>query len=106
MICRTRNLFDSSTVEKRGFRREKVIFMIRRINPLLRSLFLLITLSLRLYSQSHDADSSYVSLAKTMIATGLANGRAYDLLSELTRIGPRLSGSPQAAQAVEWAERT
>jgi Zn-dependent M28 family amino/carboxypeptidase len=33
-----------------------------------------------------------------------ANGHAYDDLRELTQLGPRLSGSPRAAQAVEWAK--
>lgn len=76
-----------------------------RINSLLRSSFLVITLSLRLYSQSHDAESTYASLAKTILSTGLGTGRAYELLFELTAIGPRLSGSPQAAQAVGWAKK-
>ena len=36
----------------------------------------------------------------------LVNGKAYDWLHDLTKnIGQRLSGSPQAAQAVKWAEK-
>ncbi len=36
----------------------------------------------------------------------LVNGRAYDHLRELTKtIGGRLSGSPQAAKAVAWAQK-
>jgi hypothetical protein len=35
----------------------------------------------------------------------LANGKAYEWLHDLTKnIGQRLSGSPQAAQAVKWAQ--
>jgi carboxypeptidase Q len=37
----------------------------------------------------------------------LTNGKAYTWLNDLTtKIGGRLSGSPQAAQAVEWARKT
>ncbi|TDH26553.1 peptidase M28 family protein [Segetibacter sp. 3557_3] len=37
----------------------------------------------------------------------LRNGRAYDLLRELTKkIGARLSGSPQFARAVQWGEQS
>lgn len=37
---------------------------------------------------------------------GLTNPRAYSLLQELTKgIGGRLSGSPQAAKAVEWGQK-
>jgi carboxypeptidase Q len=36
----------------------------------------------------------------------LANGKAYDWLYDLTKtVGGRLSGSPQATQAVKWAEK-
>src|SRR5258706_11787774 len=36
----------------------------------------------------------------------LVNGKAYDWLSDLTKtVGGRLSGSPQAAEAVKWKEK-
>lgn len=42
-----------------------------------------------------------------LMKRGLADLGAYRMLKELcTEIGPRLSGSPQAAKAVEWADRT
>jgi carboxypeptidase Q len=42
-----------------------------------------------------------------LFTDGLATGRAYAMLAELTgTVGPRLSGSPQAGRAVEWGRRT
>jgi carboxypeptidase Q len=66
-------------------------------------LFLLLTLPL--YPQTPDSTQPYVLKTKQIITSGLESGRAYEMLYELTKIGPRLSGSPQAARAVEWARR-
>jgi carboxypeptidase Q len=42
-----------------------------------------------------------------LVREGLAKGQAYSMLTELcTKVGHRLSGSPAAAKAVTWAERT
>lgn len=63
---------------------------------------------LPLFSQTADTGKTrpYELLARKIITTGLGSGKAYDLLYELsTRIGHRLSGSPQAAQAVAWAKK-
>lgn len=47
----------------------------------------------------------YDSLAIDIFKTALQSGKAYDALFDLTtKIGSRLSGSPQAAKAVEWAK--
>lgn len=49
---------------------------------------------------------AYKIIAKAIVDTAMLDGRAYSLLTELcTGIGPRLSGSPHAAAAVEWAQR-
>ena len=46
------------------------------------------------------------SLSVALFKHALASGQAYGTLRELTStVGHRLSGSPQAARAVEWAER-
>jgi len=62
------------------------------------------------YSQtpsSTDSPEPYADIARAVIDTAMVNGRAYSLLEELCRdIGPRLSGSPQAAAAVEWGRLT
>lgn len=43
---------------------------------------------------------------KKVFNTALTNGQAYEWLRELTTdIGARMSGSPQAQQAVEWGEQ-
>lgn len=48
----------------------------------------------------------YDSLSSRVASTALGSGKAYELLYELTTtIGHRLSGSPQAARAVEWAKK-
>ncbi len=86
--------------------RERKILIMHTVNTLVRTLFLSITLSLPLYSQSHVAETTYTSLANRIITTSLGSGRAYEFLFELTtKIGPRLSGSEQADHAVEWAEK-
>jgi carboxypeptidase Q len=47
----------------------------------------------------------YDSLAESLFRTSLESGRSFDALTELTtKIGNRISGSPQAAKAVEWAK--
>ena len=48
----------------------------------------------------------YAEIARQITRTALAEGQAYRLLAELTSCGPRLSGSPQAAAAMEWARQT
>ncbi len=66
------------------------------------------TFALPLFSQTADTGKTrpYELLARKIIMTGLGSGKAYDLLYELsTRIGHRLSGSPQAEQAVAWAKK-
>lgn len=56
---------------------------------------------------SQGTQSSYDSLALNLIKTSLGSGRAYEMLTELTTtIGNRISGSPQAEQAVQWAKKT
>jgi len=47
------------------------------------------------------AKTSYQDLTKQIVNTALHEGKAYEMLVDLTKLGPRLSGSPQAAAAVE-----
>ena len=50
--------------------------------------------------------SDYSPLAEQIYKTALSTGKAYSMLRVLTRdIGGRLSGSPQAAAAVEWGRQ-
>jgi carboxypeptidase Q len=52
-----------------------------------------------------ESQHLYDSLAVNLFKRSLAAGKAYETLHELTStIGHRLSGSPQAARAVDWAE--
>lgn len=60
---------------------------------------LLLTVSLLSSAQSDDAKS-----IKTIYDEALARGASYEMLRELTTKAPaRLSGSPNAAAAVEWS---
>jgi carboxypeptidase Q len=64
----------------------------------LRILFLFF-LSLPAFSQSTDD-----AAIKQIFDEALSNGKSYEMLHDLTiNIGPRLSGSPGAAAAVEWS---
>lgn len=63
-------------------------------------------LSVALPAQSPN-DKAYVEIANRIIDEALARGQAYDMLRELCfEVGPRLSGSVQAAAAVEWGRQT
>ena len=63
-------------------------------------LFLLPVLS---FAQA-DADSVFI---KKMSDDILRNGKAHDLLRQLTKqVGGRLAGSPQSARAVSWGKFT
>ena len=77
---------------------------------LLISLFIFPLLSFdSLEAQNDDPSAAkpYLSVAKQIIETALSDGQAYEMLEELTLdIGPRLSGSPEAAAAVAWGRQT
>ncbi|MCG3121220.1 MAG: hypothetical protein ALAOOOJD_04220 [bacterium] len=67
----------------------------------------ILVFSSKLFSQSpYTNDKPYVDVAQQIVRTALTEGQAYRLLAELTALGPRLSGSPQAAAAVEWSRQT
>ncbi len=52
-------------------------------------------------AQNATNGKSYQQIAEQIRTAALREGQAYDMLAELTALGPRLSGSPQAAAAVE-----
>ncbi len=55
----------------------------------------------RLPAQSQSRSALYADAAEKLRRLGLQDERAYDLLRDLTAVGPRLTGSPQAAAAVD-----
>ncbi len=57
------------------------------------------------FAQANN-NKPYAEIARQIIRAALAEGQAYRMLAELTSLGPRLSGSPQAAAAVEWSRQT
>jgi len=66
-------------------------------------LFLLAALPIIATAQSNE-DSAFIKKLSDDILT---NGKAYDLLYQLTKnVGGRLAGSPQFAQAVKWGKAT
>jgi len=63
--------------------------------------------SLEAQNDDPSAARPYLSVAKQIIETALSDGQAYEMLEELTLdVGPRLSGSPEAAAAVAWGRQT
>jgi len=76
-----------------------------RLQPLLVILPLSIIVSSTLIAQTQRAEP-YDSLAHQVVKEALGSNKAYEMLSDLcTNIGHRLSGSPAAAKAVQWAEK-
>jgi hypothetical protein len=67
---------------------------------------ILLTLILANSSLAQTNHQPYVDVSKKIVHTALTEGQAYRMLAELTALGPRLSGSPQAAAAVEWSRQT
>ncbi|QHL88915.1 M20/M25/M40 family metallo-hydrolase [Nibribacter ruber] len=71
--------------------------------PSLQHLALAAVLALPLGASAQNQDSLHI---KKIYDEALTNGKSYEQLRYLTsRIGGRLSGSPQAAAAVEWARQ-
>lgn len=67
----------------------------------MKSIRILFFLFLTLPAFSQSADESAI---KQIFDLALSNGKSYEMLHDLTiNIGPRLSGSPGAAAAVEWS---
>lgn len=65
------------------------------------SIFFIATVAL-----SQPVPRTYDSIAVDIFENALRFGQAYETLHELTsRVGHRLSGSPQAVKAVAWVER-
>jgi len=68
------------------------------------SIFLIALLSSSLYflhGQKQDKNHPYLEIAGKILEKGLREEKAFPLLEKLTSIGPRLTGSAQAASAVE-----
>jgi len=81
------------------------IFFSRLFRPL--PLFCLLSVPLPLLAQSSPPVTVlYDSVALAIVRTALGQNMAIGMLRDLcTTVGPRLSGSPGAAKAVEWAKR-
>lgn len=82
--------------------------MLRRFCAFLVFIVCVLIIFSTLPAQTTDTSKlrTYQELTSRIIAAGLTECRGFDLLNELcTTIGPRLSGSPQAAKAVEWAKK-
>jgi carboxypeptidase Q len=78
----------------------------KNLQRLLYSTTLVFLLSLWINAQSIPP-RSYDSSAVDLFKAALTSMQAYNALTELaTKIGNRISGSPQADQAVKWAKKT
>jgi len=72
-----------------------------RLHPLLLSLLLIHLGLLPARAPAPIVNTDYQATAEKITRYGLKENYAYSILGKLTRIGPRLTGSPQAAAAVE-----
>lgn len=69
----------------------------------MRYFLLTVLLSINLISEAQSTDEQFIRL---IYDEALAKGQSYEMLEHLcTKIGPRLSGSPGAAAAVEWSRQ-
>jgi carboxypeptidase Q len=67
--------------------------------------YILCLLSLALRAQKKSYDTSDSLLVRAIFDEALLNGKSYDQLNYLCKaIGHRITGSPQAEQALEWAQ--
>lgn len=65
-----------------------------------------LTISFSLLSSQTPVVQRYDSVAREIVREALGSNRSYEMLFELcTTIGHRISGSPQAAKAVEWSKK-
>lgn len=73
------------------------------------TLFFICSAGVMIFAQT-KSDSSpqpYPDMAQNVVQTALLRGQAYHMLRELTLgVGSRLSGSPEAAAAIEWGRQT
>lgn len=67
----------------------------------LRVLCALAAVAVQVAAAGGQNGSAYRATVDKLRETGLANERAFDILKKITSVGPRLTGSPQAAAAVE-----
>lgn len=57
-------------------------------------------------SEKNLSTEAYAGVAESILTYAKTSGRAYHMLSELClKIGPRLSGSPQANKAIIWSRQ-
>jgi carboxypeptidase Q len=69
-------------------------------------LLLIVVLFISHLSAQSPVVQRYDTLAMQIVREALGSNRSYENLYDLcTKIGNRISGSPQAARAVEWAEK-
>lgn len=73
-----------------------------RLWPIVTAFALLSILSVRSMAVQ-EPDRAW---ADQLVRDALTKPQAYNMLTELTQIGGRMSGSPQAEQAVEWGRQT
>jgi Zn-dependent M28 family amino/carboxypeptidase len=67
---------------------------------------LLIVLLFSISFAQQSVVQRYDSTARKIVTEALGSNRSYEVLSDLcTTIGHRISGSPRAAKAVEWAKK-
>lgn len=94
------NFFDGRLVPDEGMKILPAHYFRLKTALIIFSAVLLST-QLGAQDQAHTKRVSYQDISKQIVNTALREGKAYELLVDLTKLGPRLSGSPHAAAAVE-----
>jgi carboxypeptidase Q len=79
------------------------------VKSIILGLLLIVSITRDVSAAPQDATpavQAYADVANTLVADGLTEGKAFEMLSELTgSIGARPSGSPQANRAIFWARQ-
>ena len=68
------------------------------------SLLILISAPFSAFSQDMNTQKYYISIADSLVKTAMTQQRGYNILGELCKIGPRLSGSTNSLKAINWAK--
>jgi len=66
--------------------------------------FACVTIALSMHAQKSDKEKYYTQMADSLVKSALVEQTGYNILGELCKIGPRLSGSDNSLKAIYWAK--
>lgn len=84
----------------------RLIHHIKKTTIILAIFFLIFSTSLAFSQDQKPTEKpSYIKITQNIFKKGLSDLQAYSMLDRLTRLGPRLTGSAQAASAVKLTQQ-